>query len=148
MAEIAGFNILLDGIDGPEEDKTIVCLSFTHGATQNISLTNDDISGTGHLIPFTFVHKVDTSTPVIQQYCMLGKSIKTASFQYAVNRDGEIIAVLLVDMEGVHIAKAEVQTILKNPDDPTSAHAIEEVQLVCDRITWTGEGNITKSFPE
>jgi type VI protein secretion system component Hcp len=79
---------------------------------------------------------------------MLGKSIKTASFQYAVNRDGEIIAILTVDMEGVHIAKAEVTTILKNPDDPTSAHAIEEVQFVCDKITWTGEGNITKTFPE
>jgi type VI secretion system Hcp family effector len=148
MAEKAGFSILLDGIDGEQEDKSIVCLSFNHGSTQNISLTNDDISGTGHLIPFTFIHKVDSATPVLQQFCMLGKSVKTASFQYAVNRDGEIIAVLLVDMEVVHIAKAEVKTILKDPDDPTSAHAVEEVQLVCDRITWTGEGNITKSFPE
>ncbi|MDR2841868.1 MAG: type VI secretion system tube protein Hcp [Spirochaetaceae bacterium] len=148
MAETAGFSIVLDGIDGPEEDKAIICLSFEHGATQNISLTNDDISGTGHLVPFTFKHKVDVATPTIQQFCMQGKAISKASFEYAVNRDGDVVDVLLVDMEGVHIAKAEVSTILKDPDDPTSAHAVEEVQLVCDRITWTGEGNITKSFPE
>jgi type VI secretion system Hcp family effector len=132
----------LDGIEGQAADKAhdkwLELVSFSHGATQNVSIQRSgDVAGRGQFIPFKFVHAVDKATPKIQLYSMNGNKINKAVFQYCRVIGGTQTSVYEVTLENVRVAKAEVKTIdTSETTDPLAQQPVEEVELVAAKTTW------------
>ena len=132
----------LDGIEGQAADKAhdkwLELVSFSHGATQNVSIQRaGDVAGRGQFLPFTFVHAVDKATPKIQLYCMNGNKIAKAVFQYCRIIGGAQTPVYELTLENVRVAKTVVKTIdTGSNDDPLAQQPVEEVELVAGKITW------------
>jgi type VI secretion system Hcp family effector len=152
----------LEGIEGMSGDKGhekwVEVISFNHGSQQNISIERSgDVSGRGQFTPFDFTHAVDKATPKLQSYCVTGKKIGKATFQYCRVVDGAQVPVYEVLMENCRVAKAAVSTIDAGAGDPLSQQPVEEVQLVAGKITWkvtpikpdgSKDGTIEASFDQ
>jgi type VI protein secretion system component Hcp len=152
MGETMKFDILLDGINGPEADKSIVCLEFGFGTSYNDLMLKEYFNNNGmntsyeeDIIPFTFVHRLDKATPAIQRSCQGGRVLKKASFRYSAIRGGGSTAVLTVVMEQVQITGAKVKAVAANPGKPEMVRAVEEVELVYEKINWV-EGAESEHF--
>jgi type VI secretion system secreted protein Hcp len=76
----------IDGIKGEAPDAKhkdeIEILSFHWGATQTGAFGHGSGGGSGRVdvMPFSFVHKIDKSSPVLFQKCCTGEHIKDALF--------------------------------------------------------------------
>jgi type VI protein secretion system component Hcp len=153
MREMERFDIVLEGINGPGTNKSIPCLEFGFGSSYtdlmlNNYLNNNGMNVTGGLediIPFTFVHQVDSATPGIQRGCRDGKVLKNAFFRYLTTAEGGEATVLTVVMEQVQIVNAKVKTVAANLGEATIPRAVEEVELVYEKIDWI-EGMPGDSF--
>jgi type VI secretion system Hcp family effector len=131
----------LDGIEGQASDKAhdkwLELLSFSHGATQNVSIQRSgDVAGRGQFFPFTFTHAVDKATPKLQLYCMNGNKIEKAVFAYCRVITGVQTPVYEVTLENLRVAKTTVKTIDTGTADPLGEQPIEEVELIAGKITW------------
>jgi hypothetical protein len=83
------FDILLEGISGPEADKSIVCLGFGFGTNHRDILPREYLKNDGmnwggmeDISPFTFRHRVDRAAPAIRRCCQDGRVLKSAIFRY------------------------------------------------------------------
>ncbi|MDR2797102.1 MAG: type VI secretion system tube protein Hcp [Treponema sp.] len=132
----------LEGIEGQASDKAhdkwLELISFSHGATQNVSIQRSgDVAGRGQFFPFTFTHAVDKATPKLQLYCMNGNKIGKAVFAYCRVISGTQTPVYEITLENLRVAKTTVKTIeTDSTADPLSQQPIEEVELVAGKITW------------
>ncbi|MDR3115954.1 MAG: type VI secretion system tube protein Hcp [Treponema sp.] len=132
----------LEGIEGQASDKAhdkwLELISFSHGATQNVSIQRSgDVAGRGQFFPFTFIHAVDKATPKLQLFCMNGNKIGKAVFAYCRVIAGTQTPVYEVILENLRVAKTTVRTIETDSSaDPLSQQPIEEVELVAGKITW------------
>ncbi|MDR2663479.1 MAG: type VI secretion system tube protein Hcp [Treponema sp.] len=132
----------LEGIEGQSSDKAhdkwLELISFSHGATQNVSIQRSgDVAGRGQFFPFTFIHAVDKATPKLQLYCMNGNKIGKAVFAYCRVIAGAQTPVYEVTLENLRVAKTTVKTIEANAgSDTLSQQPIEEVELIAGKITW------------
>ncbi|MDR2796525.1 MAG: type VI secretion system tube protein Hcp [Spirochaetaceae bacterium] len=132
----------LDGIEGQASDKAhdkwIELVSFSHGATQNVSIQRSgDVAGRGQFLPFEFTHAVDKASPKLHLYCMNGNKIEKAVFAYCRVIGGVQTPVYEVTMENVRVAKTEVKTINTSAtDDPLAQQPVEDVELIAGKITW------------
>ncbi|MDR1030668.1 MAG: type VI secretion system tube protein Hcp [Treponema sp.] len=131
----------LDGIEGQASDKAhdkwLELISFSHGATQNVSIQRSgDVAGRGQFFPFTFTHAVDKATPKLQLYCMNGNKIEKAVFAYCRVITGVQTPVYEVTLENLRVAKTTVKTINTGTADPLGEQPIEEVELIAGKITW------------
>jgi type VI secretion system Hcp family effector len=150
----------LDGIEGMSSDKAhtkwIELLSFSHGSQQTSSIAQSgDVAGRGHFEPFTFVHAVDKATPKLQNYCVTGKKISKAVFQYSRVISGASTAVYEVTLENCTVSRAEIGTLNADSNDPMVKQPIETVDLTAAKMTWkvtpikddgTKDGAIEASF--
>jgi type VI secretion system secreted protein Hcp len=137
------FFLKIDGIDGQasdsKHDKWVEVISFTHGATQNVSIQRaGDISGRGQFTPFTFTHAVDKATPKLQQCCVQGNKINKALLQYCRIVGGESTPVYEVQLENIRVSKCEVKTIVNQGEtsDVLAQQPVEEVSFVAGKMTW------------
>jgi type VI protein secretion system component Hcp len=141
MGKTERFNILLDGVNGPETDKSIPCLDFGFGTRYTNRMINDYLaesgmkfSGLEDITPFTFIHRFDSATPTIQKYCGEGRLLKSAVFRYSADAEGGGIFTVL--MEQVQITSAIVKTV---PAEGAAVRVVEEVNLMYKKIGWGGE---------
>jgi type VI secretion system secreted protein Hcp len=135
------FFLKLDGIDGQSgekhHEKWVEIISFCHGSFQNVSIERGgDVAGRGELSPFVFVHAVDRATPKLQQYCLTGKKIAKAAFQYCRIVVGESTPTYEVTLENIRVSKTEVKTIGTSNGDPLAQQPVEEVSLIAGKVTW------------
>ncbi|MDR2663889.1 MAG: type VI secretion system tube protein Hcp [Treponema sp.] len=132
----------LEGIEGQASDsahdKWLELISFSHGASQNVSIQRGgDVAGRGQFEPFIVTHAVDKATPKLQLYCMSGAKIGKAVLQYCRVIGGAQIPVYEVALENVRVSKTLVKTIdTGSQSDPLSQQPVEEVHLVAGKISW------------
>jgi type VI secretion system Hcp family effector len=129
----------IDGMSGDKgHDKWIECVSFSHGSKQTSSIERGgDVAGRGQFVPFEFVHAVDKATPKLQEYCVTGKKIDKAVFQYSRVIAGASTPVYELTLENCRVMEAIVGTMAgSNDDDPLTKQPIETVKLVAGKMTW------------
>ena len=159
---VTDFFIQIEGIDGESNEqnhqKWIEVIDFSHGAMQNVAIgKSHEVSGRGHLIPFSFTHVVDKATPKLQHYCMTGQKINKIEFQVCRSIGNNQIPTYELTMESVKISKAEISTVARKVEADTAYQAIEKVELIAGKITWkvtpikpdnTKDGVVEASFDQ
>ena len=123
----------LDGIEGEatssKHQKEIVVLDFKTGAQSDTAL--DSAGSGGTFEPFVFVHPVDKATPNLQQYCLVGKKISTATLSVCTSIAGLETVVFKIVLDRIKITNAVIEY------DEESGMLLETVSLAADKMTWT-----------
>ncbi|HTS61413.1 MAG TPA: type VI secretion system tube protein Hcp [Candidatus Acidoferrales bacterium] len=125
----------LDGIKGESTDSKhkdeVDVLSFSWGAHQTSSHATGTGSGSGKVDvqPFSFVHKIDKSSPILFQKCCTGEHIASGLFTVR-KAGGTQLEYLKIKLSDVLISSIRPGGSSHGADDIP----LEEVSLTFDKV--------------
>jgi type VI secretion system secreted protein Hcp len=129
----------IDGIKGESADErhrdwievSHVSWNVHQPRAASVSTAGGHTSGRAELSELSFRKLADLSSPILQQYCAMGKTIPKMKFDFMrADGDGKPICYYTVELENVMVAGI-------TPNSGDGGTIVEQVHLAYSKIKWT-----------